>query len=58
MDVRSRSLPPAGMRVRPHDLDPALWLGVSFGSLRDACSPGLRINTSPISRMPFIAVHT
>jgi hypothetical protein len=33
-------------------------LGVSFGTLRDACSPGSRINTAPISRMPFIAVHT
>jgi 3-hydroxy-9,10-secoandrosta-1,3,5(10)-triene-9,17-dione monooxygenase len=31
---------------------------VSFGTLRDACSPGSRINTAPIYRTPFIAVHT
>jgi 3-hydroxy-9,10-secoandrosta-1,3,5(10)-triene-9,17-dione monooxygenase len=31
---------------------------VSFGALRDACSPGSRVNTAPIYRTPFIAVHT
>jgi len=31
---------------------------VSFSSLRDACSPGSRINTNPIYRTPFIAVHS
>jgi 3-hydroxy-9,10-secoandrosta-1,3,5(10)-triene-9,17-dione monooxygenase len=31
---------------------------VSFSTLRDACSPGSQINTAPIYRTPFIAVHT
>jgi 3-hydroxy-9,10-secoandrosta-1,3,5(10)-triene-9,17-dione monooxygenase len=31
---------------------------VSFSDLRDAISPGSRINTAPIYRTPFIAVHT
>jgi 3-hydroxy-9,10-secoandrosta-1,3,5(10)-triene-9,17-dione monooxygenase len=31
---------------------------VSFSTLRDACSPGSKINTNPIYRTPFIAVHT
>jgi 3-hydroxy-9,10-secoandrosta-1,3,5(10)-triene-9,17-dione monooxygenase len=31
---------------------------VSFGLLRDACSPGSKVNTNPIYRTPFIAVHT
>jgi len=31
---------------------------VSFSTLRDACSPGSRVNTNPIYRTPFIAVHT
>jgi 3-hydroxy-9,10-secoandrosta-1,3,5(10)-triene-9,17-dione monooxygenase len=31
---------------------------VSFATLRDACSPGSHINTAPIYRTPFIAVHT
>ena len=31
---------------------------VSFATLRDACSPGSKINTNPIYRTPFIAVHT
>lgn len=31
---------------------------VSFSTLRDACSPGSQINTNPIYRTPFIAVHT
>ncbi|MFL6803798.1 MAG: acyl-CoA dehydrogenase family protein [Xanthobacteraceae bacterium] len=31
---------------------------VSFSTLRDAHSPGSEINTSPIYRTPFIAVHT
>jgi 3-hydroxy-9,10-secoandrosta-1,3,5(10)-triene-9,17-dione monooxygenase len=31
---------------------------VSFATLRDACSPGSRINTNPIYRTPFLAVHT
>jgi 3-hydroxy-9,10-secoandrosta-1,3,5(10)-triene-9,17-dione monooxygenase len=31
---------------------------VSFGTLRDAHSPGSTINTNPIYRAPFIAVHT
>jgi gallate dioxygenase len=31
---------------------------VSFSTLRDACSPGSGINTAPIYRTPFIAVHT
>jgi 3-hydroxy-9,10-secoandrosta-1,3,5(10)-triene-9,17-dione monooxygenase len=31
---------------------------VSFSTLRDACSPGSAVNTAPIYRTPFIAVHT
>jgi len=31
---------------------------VSFSRLRDACSPGSKINTNPIYRTPFIAVHS
>ena len=31
---------------------------VSFSTLRDAYSPGSQINTNPIYRTPFIAVHT
>ena len=31
---------------------------VSFSSLRDACSPGSKVNTNPIYRTPFIAVHS
>src|SRR5262245_38861993 len=31
---------------------------VSFSTLRDACSPGSRINANPIYRTPFIAVHS
>src|SRR6266576_1066920 len=31
---------------------------VSFSTLRDACSPGSKINTNPIYRTPFIAVHS
>jgi len=31
---------------------------VSFSTLRDAQSPGSQINTNPIYRTPFIAVHT
>jgi 3-hydroxy-9,10-secoandrosta-1,3,5(10)-triene-9,17-dione monooxygenase len=31
---------------------------VSFAPLRDACSPGSKVNTNPIYRTPFIAVHT
>jgi 3-hydroxy-9,10-secoandrosta-1,3,5(10)-triene-9,17-dione monooxygenase len=31
---------------------------VSFSTLRDAHSPGSQINTNPIYRTPFIAVHT
>jgi 3-hydroxy-9,10-secoandrosta-1,3,5(10)-triene-9,17-dione monooxygenase len=31
---------------------------VSFATLRDAHSPGSRINTNPIYRTPFIAVHS
>ena len=31
---------------------------MTFGLLRDACSPGSKINTNPIYRTPFIAVHT
>jgi 3-hydroxy-9,10-secoandrosta-1,3,5(10)-triene-9,17-dione monooxygenase len=31
---------------------------VSFGTLRDACSPGSKVNTNPIYRTPFLAVHT
>jgi 3-hydroxy-9,10-secoandrosta-1,3,5(10)-triene-9,17-dione monooxygenase len=31
---------------------------VSFGTLRDAQSPGSKINTNPIYRTPFIAVHS
>jgi 3-hydroxy-9,10-secoandrosta-1,3,5(10)-triene-9,17-dione monooxygenase len=31
---------------------------VSFSTLRDACSPGSRINVNPIYRTPFIAVHS
>jgi len=31
---------------------------VSFSTLRDAHSPGSKLNTNPIYRTPFIAVHT
>jgi 3-hydroxy-9,10-secoandrosta-1,3,5(10)-triene-9,17-dione monooxygenase len=31
---------------------------VLFSTLRDACSPGSRINTNAIYRTPFIAVHS
>jgi 3-hydroxy-9,10-secoandrosta-1,3,5(10)-triene-9,17-dione monooxygenase len=31
---------------------------VSFSTLRDACSPGSKLNSNPIYRAPFIAVHT
>jgi 3-hydroxy-9,10-secoandrosta-1,3,5(10)-triene-9,17-dione monooxygenase len=31
---------------------------VSFQTMRDACSPGSKVNTNPIYRTPFIAVHT
>jgi 3-hydroxy-9,10-secoandrosta-1,3,5(10)-triene-9,17-dione monooxygenase len=31
---------------------------VSFSTLRDACSPGSKININPIYRTPFIAVHS
>ncbi len=31
---------------------------VSFSTLRDACSPGSKVNTNPIYRGPFIAVHS
>jgi 3-hydroxy-9,10-secoandrosta-1,3,5(10)-triene-9,17-dione monooxygenase len=31
---------------------------VSFGTLRDACSPGSKVNTNPIYRGPFLAVHS
>src|SRR5262249_32289833 len=31
---------------------------VSFSTLRDANSPGSKINTNPIYRTPFIAVHS
>jgi alkylation response protein AidB-like acyl-CoA dehydrogenase len=31
---------------------------VSFSTLRDACSPGSKLNTNPIYRTPFIAVPT
>ena len=31
---------------------------VSFSTLRDACSPGSKLNGNPIYRTPFIAVHT
>ena len=31
---------------------------VSFSTLRDGCSPGSKVNTNPIYRAPFIAVHT
>jgi 3-hydroxy-9,10-secoandrosta-1,3,5(10)-triene-9,17-dione monooxygenase len=31
---------------------------VSFSTLRDACSPGSKVNTNPIYRTPFIAVHS
>jgi alkylation response protein AidB-like acyl-CoA dehydrogenase len=31
---------------------------VSFATLRDACSPGSKVNINPIYRTPFIAVHT
>jgi 3-hydroxy-9,10-secoandrosta-1,3,5(10)-triene-9,17-dione monooxygenase len=31
---------------------------VSFSTLRDAHSPGSKVNTNPIYRTPFIAVHT
>jgi 3-hydroxy-9,10-secoandrosta-1,3,5(10)-triene-9,17-dione monooxygenase len=31
---------------------------VSFGTLRDACSPGSQVNANPMYRTPFLAVHT
>ncbi len=31
---------------------------VSFSTLRDACSPGSQVNTKPMYRTPFLAVHT
>jgi 3-hydroxy-9,10-secoandrosta-1,3,5(10)-triene-9,17-dione monooxygenase len=31
---------------------------VSFSTLRDACSPGSKVNTNPIYNAPFIAVHS
>ena len=31
---------------------------VSFSTLRDACSPGSKVNTNPIYHTPFIAVHS
>ena len=31
---------------------------VSFSTLREACSPGSKVNTNPIYRTPFIAVHS
>jgi 3-hydroxy-9,10-secoandrosta-1,3,5(10)-triene-9,17-dione monooxygenase len=31
---------------------------VSFQTLRDACSPGSKVNLNPIYRTPFIAVHS
>jgi 3-hydroxy-9,10-secoandrosta-1,3,5(10)-triene-9,17-dione monooxygenase len=31
---------------------------VSFSTLRDACSPGSKLNTNAIYRTPFIAVHS
>jgi len=31
---------------------------VSFSTLRDGCSPGSKVNTNPIYRTPFIAVHS
>jgi 3-hydroxy-9,10-secoandrosta-1,3,5(10)-triene-9,17-dione monooxygenase len=31
---------------------------VTFALLRDACSPGSKVNANPIYRTPFIAVHT
>jgi 3-hydroxy-9,10-secoandrosta-1,3,5(10)-triene-9,17-dione monooxygenase len=31
---------------------------VSFRTLRDACSPGSLVNTNPMYRTPFLAVHT
>src|SRR5947209_2225783 len=34
------------------------YRSVSFSTLRDACSPGSKLNTNAIYRTPFIAVHT
>jgi 3-hydroxy-9,10-secoandrosta-1,3,5(10)-triene-9,17-dione monooxygenase len=31
---------------------------VSFSTLREGCSPGSQLNTNPIYRAPFIAVHS
>ena len=31
---------------------------VSFATLRDACSPGSKLNSNPIYRGPFLAVHS
>ena len=31
---------------------------VAFATLRDACSPGSKVNSNPIYRGPFLAVHT
>ncbi len=31
---------------------------VSFSALREGCSPGSKVNTNPIYRTPFIAVHS
>jgi alkylation response protein AidB-like acyl-CoA dehydrogenase len=31
---------------------------VSFSTLREGCSPGSKVNTNPIYRAPFIAMHS
>ena len=33
-------------------------MSVSFRTLRDACSPGSQVNTNPMYRTPFLALHT
>lgn len=44
--------------VQADDLFVPEHRSVSFATLRDAHSPGSELNTNPIYRTPFIAVHT
>jgi len=44
--------------VRAEDVFVPAHRSLSFGTMRDACSPGSAVNTNPIYRTPFIAVHS
>jgi 3-hydroxy-9,10-secoandrosta-1,3,5(10)-triene-9,17-dione monooxygenase len=44
--------------VQADDLFVPEHRSVSFSTLRDAHSPGSQVNTNPIYRTPFLAVHT